>query len=222
MRRCFRPGSSGRPEDSRFRFWSEKNDSGQEDEPVEGRMEWYESTGNRPYGSVGEGAGRMRCTETCDLVSAHTVRRPSPRIFSGRKMCLSLRSRRYWGIARLRLRCAICVWAWRKTLRFSPGAAASDCLPGLATDRIPGISSYTKEKALNISAFSCPGQGLIYENIYKQLKFEYIYNILKYSILKLYAMKCILSVFSCFAKMRTRCGHESIAVFESKSYLCRA
>ena len=68
----------------------------------------------------------------------------------------------------------------------------------------------------------CPGQGLIYENIYKQLKFEYIYNILKYSILKLYAMKCILSVFSCFAKMRTRCGHESIAVFESKSYLCRA
>ena len=158
MRRCFRPGLSGRPEDSRFRFWSEKNDSGQEDEPVEGRMEWYESTGNRPYGSVGEGVGRMRCTETCDLVSAHTVRRPSPRIFSGRKMCLSLRSRRYWGIARLRLRCAICVWAWRKTLRFSPGAAASDCLPGLATDRIPGISSYTKEKALNISAFSCPGQ----------------------------------------------------------------
>lgn len=68
----------------------------------------------------------------------------------------------------------------------------------------------------------CPYQGLIYENIYKQLKFEYIYNILKYSILKLYAMKCILSVFSCFAKMRTRCGHESIAVFESKSYLCRA
>ena len=83
---------------------------------------------------------------------------PSPRIFSGRKMCLSLRSRRHWGIARLRLRCAICVWAWRKTLRFSPGAAASDCLPGLTTDRIPGISSYTKEKALNISAFSCPGQ----------------------------------------------------------------
>ena len=71
-------------------------------------------------------------------------------------------------------------------------------------------------------SFWCPGQGLIYENIYKQLKFEYIYNILKYSILKLYAMKCILSVFSCFAKMRTRCGHESIAVFESKSYLCRA
>ena len=125
-------------------------------------MEWYESTGNRPYGSVGEGVGRMRCTETCDLVSAHTVRRPSPRIFSGRKMCLSLRSRRYWGIARLRLRCAICVWAWRKTLRFSPGAAASDCLPGLTTDRIPGISSYqssyTKEKALIFSAFSCPGQ----------------------------------------------------------------
>ncbi len=158
MRRCFRPGLSGRPEDSRFRFWSEKNDSGQEDEPVEGRMEWYESTGNRPYGSVGEGVGRMRCTETCDLVSAHTVRRPSPRIFSGRKMCLSLRSRRYWGIARLRLRCAICVWAWRKTLRFSPGAAASDCLPGLATDRIPGISSYIKEKALIFSAFKCPGQ----------------------------------------------------------------
>ena len=24
---------------------------------------------------MGEGAGRMRCTETCDLVSAHTVRR---------------------------------------------------------------------------------------------------------------------------------------------------
>ena len=162
MRRCFRPGLSGRPEDSRFRFWSEKNDSGQEDEPVEGRMEWYESTGNRPYGSVGEGVGRMRCTETCDLVSAHTVRRPSPRIFSGRKMCLSLRSRRHWGMARLRLRCAICVWAWRKTLRFSPGAAASDCLPGLTTDRISGISSYkssyTKEKALNISAFSCPRQ----------------------------------------------------------------
>ena len=38
-------------------------------------MEWHESTGNRPYGSVGEGAGRMRCTETCDLVSVHTVRR---------------------------------------------------------------------------------------------------------------------------------------------------
>ena len=75
MRRCFRPGSSGRPEDSRFRCWSEKNDSGQEDEPVEGRMEWHESTGNRPHGSVGEGAGRMRCTETCDLVSVHTVRR---------------------------------------------------------------------------------------------------------------------------------------------------
>lgn len=68
----------------------------------------------------------------------------------------------------------------------------------------------------------CPGQGLIYENIYKQLKFEYIYNVLKYSILKLYAVKCILSVFSCFAKMRTQCGHESIAVFEYKSYLCRA
>ena len=66
----------------------------------------------------------------------------------------------------------------------------------------------------------CPGQGLIYENIYKQLKFEYIYNVLKYSILKLYAVKCILSVFSCFAKMRTQCGRESIAVFEYKSYLC--
>lgn len=115
--------------------------------------------------------------------------------------------------------------AYGPSILFSPGAAASDCLPGLTTDRIPGISSYkssyTKEKTLNISAFSCPGQGLIYENIYKQLKFEYIYNMLKYSILKLYAMKCILSIFSCFAKMRTRCGHESIAVFEYKSYLCR-
>ena len=67
----------------------------------------------------------------------------------------------------------------------------------------------------------CPGQGLIYENIYKQLKFEYIYNVLKYSILKLYAVKCILSVFSCFAKMRTQYGHKNIVVFEYKSYLCR-
>ena len=62
-----------------------KNDSGQEDEPVEGRMEWHESTGNRPYGSVGEGAGRMRCTETCDLVSAHTVRRSFAANFLGTK-----------------------------------------------------------------------------------------------------------------------------------------
>ena len=46
----------------------------------------------------------------------------------------------------------------RKKYRLSPGAAASDCLPGLTTDRIPGISSYIKEKALNISAFKCPGQ----------------------------------------------------------------
>ena len=86
---------------------------------------------------------------------------PSPRIFSRRKMCLWQRSRRHWGIARSRLRCAICVWACG-ALRFSPGAAASDCLPGLTTDRIPGISSYkssyTKEKALIFSAFKCPGQ----------------------------------------------------------------
>ncbi len=87
-------------------------------------------------------------------------------------------------------------------------------------DALYGKSKTPSEETLTV--FWCPGQGLIYENIYKQLKFEYIYNILKYSILKLYAMKCILSVFSCFAKMRTRCGHESIAVFESKSYLCRA
>ena len=87
-------------------------------------------------------------------------------------------------------------------------------------DALYGKSKTPSEETL--TGFWCPGQGLIYENIYKQLKFEYIYNLLKYSILKLYAMKCILSVFSCFAKMRTRCGHESIAVFESKSYLCRA
>ncbi len=82
---------------------------------------------------------------------------PSPRIFSRRKMCLWQRFRRHWGIARSRLRCAICVWTWG-ALRFSPGAAASDCLPGLTTDRIPGISSYIKEKALIFSAFKCPGQ----------------------------------------------------------------
>ena len=46
----------------------------------------------------------------------------------------------------------------RKKYRLSPGAAASDCLPGLTTDRIPGISSYIKEKALIFSAFKCPGQ----------------------------------------------------------------
>lgn len=34
-------------------------------------------------------------------------------------------------------------------------------------------------------------------------------------------MKYVLSVFSCFAKMRTQCGRKSIAVFEYKSYLCR-
>lgn len=68
-------------------------------------------------------------------------------------------------------------------------------------DALYGKSKTPSEETL--TGFWCPGQGLIYENIYKQLKFEYIYNILKYSILKLYAMKCILSVFSCFAK----CGH---------------
>ena len=172
--------------------------------------QWPERCTDRVIRRASRRANRSRRIRSVD---------PSPRIFSRRKMCLWQRSRRHWGIARSRLRCAICVWTWG-ALRFSPGAAASDCLPGLTTDRIPGISSYIKEKALNISAFKCPGQGLIYENIYKQLKFEYIYNVLKYSILKLYAVKCILSVFSCFAKMRTQCGHESIAVFEYKSYLC--
>lgn len=95
-------------------------------------------------------------------------------------------------------------------------------LKGKSNSIYPTFYPTQKKRTLIISVLWCPGQGLIYENIYKQLKFEYIYNILKYSILKLYAMKCILSVFSCFAKMRTRCGHESIAVFESKSYLCRA
>ena len=115
--------------------------------------QWPERCTDRVIRRASRRANRSRRIRSVD---------PSPRIFSGRKMCLSLRSRRHWGIARLRLRCAICVWAWRKTLRFSPGAAASDCLPGLTTDRISGISSYkssyTKEKALNISAFSCPGQ----------------------------------------------------------------
>lgn len=101
-----------------------------------------------------------------------------------------------------------------------------DLAAGIWPQRVGGLfGAAGKSKPprdFRLRGFQCPGQGLIYENIYKQLKFEYIYNILKYSILKLYAMKCILSVFSCFAKMRTRCGHESIAVFESKSYLCRA
>ena len=33
-------------------------------------------------------------------------------------------------------------------------------------------------------------------------------------------MKCILSVFNCFTKMRTQYGHKNIVVFEYKSYLC--
>lgn len=31
-------------------------------------------------------------------------------------------------------------------------------------------------------------------------------------------MKCILSVFNCFTKMRTQYGHKNIVVFEYKSY----
>ena len=107
-----------------------------------------------------------------------------------------------------------------------PGAGRGWGLAVNVTSGASGGANKTKMKnrsRLTISCgfvFVCPGQGLIYENIYKQLKFEYIYNVLKYSILKLYAVKCILSVFSCFAKMRTQCGRESIAVFEYKSYLC--
>ena len=110
--------------------------------------QWPERCTDRVIRRASRRANRSRRIRSVD---------PSPRIFSRRKMCLWQRSRRHWGIARSRLRCAICVWACG-ALRFSPGAAASDCLPGLTTDRIPGISSYIKEKALIFSAFKCPGQ----------------------------------------------------------------
>ena len=100
------------------------------------------------------GPGDPARIAACEPVSAHTVRRSfAANLLKAKDVPLAAISKAL-GHSKI----AAAMWAWRKTLRFSPGAAASDCLPGLTTDRIPGISSYIKEKALIFSAFKCPGQ----------------------------------------------------------------
>lgn len=110
------------------------------------------------------GPGDPARIAACEPVSAHTVRRSFAANFLKAKdvpLAAISKALGHSKIAAAMRYLRVDVWACG-ALRFSPGAAASDCLPGLATDRIPGISSYkssyTKEKALNISAFSCPGQ----------------------------------------------------------------
>ena len=106
------------------------------------------------------GPGDPARIAACEPVSAHTVRRSFAANLLGTKdvpFAAISKALGHSKIATAMRYLRVDVWACG-ALRFSPGAAASDCLPGLATDRIPGISSYIKEKALNISAFKCPGQ----------------------------------------------------------------
>ena len=87
MRRCFRPGSSGRFSVS---VLVGENDSGQGRRTgLEGRMEWHESTGNRPYGSVGRGPraaalyGNVRSGLGAYGPSILSRRERSPRLSAG-------------------------------------------------------------------------------------------------------------------------------------------
>ena len=106
------------------------------------------------------GPGDPARIAACEPVSAHTVRRSfAVNLLKAKDVPLAAISKAlgHSRIAAAMRYLRVDVWACG-ALRFSPGTAASDCLPGLTTDRIPGISSCIKEKALNISAFKCPGQ----------------------------------------------------------------
>ena len=106
------------------------------------------------------GPGDPARIAACEPVSAHTARRSfAANLLKAKDVPLAAISKAlgHSKIAAAMRYLRVDVWACG-ALRFSPGAAASDCLPGLTTDRIPGISLYIKEKALIFSAFKCPGQ----------------------------------------------------------------